>query len=119
MRNFSYSTFTKKQANILYFAVKRGQLEMSKSEISRMYDLVGKNMLDADEATFKGQLTSAISHYLEGRTDCAQARLDGKKVEEVKVIDGYTERVADEDDWFEEPGTIIREEISHTEWVIR
>lgn len=119
MTNFSYSTFTKKQANVLYSAVKRGELEMGKKDIKRMYDLVGKNMLDTDERGFRGQLESAIRHLLDGRIECAQARLDGRKVEKVEVIDGYTERVATEDDWFEELGSIIREEITHTEWVIK
>lgn len=118
MKNFSYSTFTKKQANALYSAVKRGELEMDGKNIKRMYDLVGKNTLDTGECIFRGQLESAIRHLFSNRIECAQARLDGKKVEEVRVIDGYTECVATEDDWFEEPGSIIREEIAHYEWVI-
>ena len=118
MRNFSYSHFTKKQANIIYAAVKRGELEMGKKDINRMYNLVGANTLDNDERKFRGHLERCISQLLEGRTEYAQAELDGNTVRWVEEVVGYAERVATEDDWFDEPGSIIREEVREGRWVI-
>ena len=71
----SYDYFTRKQANILYGAVKRGQLDMNKKDINRMYNTIVETRhmnLSQDDRIFRGHLERAISHYLEGRIDLAQ-----------------------------------------------
>lgn len=119
MRDFSYSTFTKKQAGIVYAAIKRGELSASKKTISKMYDLVGKNMLDYDEMVLRGSFERCVGHIVEGRIEFAQAELDGKRTRKESVVVGYVERVADpENDWFSEPGEIIRDEVYEERWVI-
>lgn len=114
MKNFSYSTFTKKQANVIYAAIKRGELTASKQTVREMYNLVGATSLDTDEQVRRGHFERCISHLLEGRTEFAQMELDGHTVRREYVVTGTIKRVATDDDWFEETGSIITEEIG--EW---
>ena len=122
MRNFSYSVFTKKQAGIVYAAIKRGELSASKATVSKMYDLVGKNALDNDECQMRGSFERCVCHIIESRMDMAQAELDGKTTCKERVLVGYEEHVADPDndewDFFYEPGEIVRDEIYEERWVI-
>lgn len=122
MRDFSYSYFTKKQAGIVYAAIKRGELSASKKAVADMYDLVGKNMLDYDEQVLRGSFERCVGHIVEGRMEFAQAELDGKRTRIERVLVGYEEHVADPEnndwDWFFEPGEIIRDEVYEERWVI-
>lgn len=122
MGTFNYSTFTKKQAGIVYAAIKRGELSASKKTVADMYDLVGKNMLEYDEAVLRGSFERCVGHIVEGRIEFAQAELDGKRTRKERVLVGYVEHVADpennDDDWFFEPGEIIRDEVYEERWVI-
>lgn len=118
MRSFSYSVFTKKQAGIVYAAIKRGELEASKATVSKMYDLVGRNALDNDECQIRGSFERCVCHIVEGRTDMAQAELDGKVTRKERVLVGTETRIATEDDWFYEVGEEIVEEVYEERWVI-
>ena len=116
-----YSYFTRKQANILYGAIKRGELYADKGTIKDMYDIVGisDDYLSLDDRIFRGHLERAISHYLEGRPEYAQEELNGNIVKKEYVQVGTTKRVATEDDWFEELGSIIEEPIHEERWVVQ
>lgn len=118
MREFSYSTFTRKQADIVYAAVKRGELSASKSVISKMYDLVGANMLDADERQMRGSFERCVCHIVEGRMELAQAELDGRRTRLERVLVAIERRVATDEDWFYEPGEEIEEEVYEERWVV-
>lgn len=117
MRNFSYSTFTKKQANVIYAAIKRGELTASKQTVKEMYNMVGATSLDTDEQIRRGHFERCIGHLLEGRTEFAQMELDGHTVKYEYVVTGTIERVATDDDWFDETGTIITEEVGEWRWI--
>ena len=115
-----YDYFTQKQANILYRAVKQNKLHMKKSDISKMYNIVGTrdSNLSLDERIFRYHLENAINHYFNDRLEYAQAELDGHTVKQEIVKVGETEREATEDDFFYDIGEIIVEPIYETRWTI-
>lgn len=117
MTNFNYSVFTKKQANVIYAAIKRGELNADKRTINAMYNLVNANALTTDESVMRGHFERCINHLVEGRTEFAQMELDGHTVKREYVITGTVERIATEDDFFEVPGTVITEKIGEWQWV--
>ena len=118
MRNFSYSTFTKKQAGVVYAAIKRGELEATRATVNRMYGLVGRNVLDAEELADRARFERCLLHIVEGRTEMAQAELDGKRTRLERVLVGTTTRTATEDDWFHEVGDEITEDVYEERWVM-
>lgn len=118
MRQFSYSTFTKKQAGIIYAAVKRGELSATKATISKMYDLVGANMLDACGRELRGSFERCVGHIVEGRMELAQAELDGKRTRLERFVERVEKRIATDEDWFHEPGEEIEEEVWGERWVV-
>ena len=118
MREFSYSTFTKKQAGIVYAAVKRGELDATKATISKIYDLVGANVLDTCERELRGSFERCVVHIVEGRMEMAQAELDGKRTKKERVLVRVEKRIATEDDWFYEVGEEIEEEVYEERWVV-
>lgn len=104
----NYAYITRKQANIIYAAVKRGKLHASKKFINKLYDAVERT--DSDMYS----LVNGIVDYLfKGNVEFAQALIDGKCINEVHalVIDGY--RPATADDLFWSIGEMI--EVSHWE----
>jgi len=121
MAEFNYSTFTKKQANILYAAVKREELTMSKANIRKMYNIVGARTLDTDERAFRAHLEHAIEHLFEGRIEFAQLELDGHKVRYECVRRETYMRPYNPDNWFDEPDEngMVEAFRDVYEWVIR
>ncbi len=87
-----FVTFTRKQANVVYAAHKRGDVKMTRQQVTHLYNCVG-----TDDFTFYG----VVQFICEDRYDLAQAVLDGRKVEEYTVEIVKTEKV-DEDDLFAE-----------------
>ena len=118
MRNFSYSTFTKKQAGIVYASIKRGELSATKQTVSKMYNLVGRNMLDNDELDMRCSFERCVKHIIEGRMELAQAELDGKRTELERYVERIEKRKATEDDWFYEVGEEIEETVWGERWVL-
>ena len=118
MRNYSYSTFTKKQAGVVYAAIKRGELEASKATVSRMYGLVGRSGLDADELADRARFERCLLHIVDGRMEMAQAELDGEGTRLERVLVGTVTRAATEDDWFHEVGEEISEDVYEERWVM-
>lgn len=118
MKNFSYSTFTRKQANVVYSAIKRGELSASKSTVSKMYDLVDRNALDNVECQMRGSFERCVGHIVEGRIELAQAELDGKRTRLERFVERIEKRTATEDDFFYEPGEEIDEEVWGERWVV-
>ena len=118
MRSFSYSVFTKKQAGIVYAALKRGELNASKATISKMYDLVGRNSLDNGELQMRGSFERCVGHIVEGRMELAQAELDGKRTRLERFVERIEKRIATDEDWFYEPGEVIEDVVWGERWVV-
>ena len=118
-----YAYFTRKQAGILYGATKRGELAMSRKDIRRMYDLaeICFGNLSIAENNFIGRLQAAIDHLFAGRTEMAQAELDGKATYSKPHVVGHVHLVVTDDnidvvnneiDLFAEVGDIIDEDVT-------
>lgn len=75
----NYSYFTRKQANILYAATKRGELTIDRRTMSAIYDLVGDTSREV--YAFRSKAEQAIGFLFKDRADLAQAVLDGKTVD--------------------------------------
>ena len=101
MNIFSYATFTRKQANVIYTAFKRGELTMTRKQTSAMYDLVGKQRVTEAEAKMRGMFERVIGFVFDGNIEMAQALLDGREVRKVyeTITKVYTEQ-DEADDWF-------------------
>lgn len=115
---YSYSTFTKKQANVLYAAIKRGELVMAKRDINRMYNLVGAQCMDTEDAIFREHCERAIGHLIEHRVELAQAELDGHIVRYEAVAEEKYMRPATIWDFDVEPGTMVEDTRDICDWVI-
>lgn len=110
-----YAYLTKKQAGIVYAAVKRGDVTMSAKQVRAMYDMVGD-----PEASYY-HIAEAVSHIINGRFEMAQAELDGKYTECVEVVTSVESVLVTEENEldfiFEEIGEYA--EVEHTELVWR
>ena len=123
-----YDYFTRKQAGILYGAVKRGELYMDPSDIRRMYNIVelAWGMASYDERHDRLRYESAIDHYMNGRLNIAQAVLDGRPVHEEQVQVGTEWVEPDILDWILVGGDpdlfddtqLIEEPVYETRWVV-
>jgi hypothetical protein len=71
--NWAY--FTRKQAGVIYAANKRGDIHMSRKQVSDMYDTVG------DPDAYDDDYRQMVRFICDNRYDLAQAVIDGKKVE--------------------------------------
>lgn len=80
----NYSYFTRKQANIIYSAYKQGKLDVKKSIMNKVYDIVG----DRRDASVSGGLKviqfrfaceRAIQAIFDGEYQIASEILQGKK----------------------------------------
>lgn len=101
MAGFNY--FTRKQANIIYAAIKRGEIKMVKRDVNRMYNLVGVRgfNLSAEDCEFLGKLDNVIAAIFDSRLDVANGLLSGEtwRKEQVatdKVIDEWHNLFTDE-----------------------
>lgn len=70
-----YTCFTRKQANILYTNVKRGKINMTRKDISNMYNIVGVRDCNDDRRYIYERVISAI---FDDKFDIAQSILDGE-----------------------------------------
>lgn len=99
MAGFNY--FTRKQANIIYAAIKRGEIKMTKRDVNRMYNLVGVRgfNLSVEDCEFLGKLDNVITAIFDSRLDVANGLLNGEIWRKEYVT---TDKVVDEyfDDWF-------------------
>ena len=118
MATRDYSYMTRKQAGIVYAAVKRGELRAAKKTIGRMYDLVGATELDTASRVERGHFERCVGHIIDGRMELAQAELDGRTTRRERVLVGTTVRIATEDDWFYEVGEEIEENVYEERWVV-
>lgn len=94
MAGFNY--FTRKQANIIYAAIKRGEIKMLKRDVNRMYNLVGVRgfNLSAEDCEFLSKLDKVITAIFDSRLDVANGLLNGETwrkehVQTDKVVDEY------------------------------
>ena len=94
MAGFNY--FTRKQANIIYAAIKRGEIKMVKRDVNRMYNLVGVRgfNLSVEDCEFLGKLNNVIAAIFDSRLDVANGLLNGETwrkdyVTTDKVVDEY------------------------------
>ena len=101
MAGFNY--FTRKQANIIYAAIKRGEIKMVKRDVNRMYNLVGVRgfNLSVEDCEFVGKLDNVITAIFDSRFDVANGLLNGEtwRKEQVatdKVIDEWLNLFTDE-----------------------
>ena len=101
MAGFNY--FTRKQANIIYAAIKRGEIKMVKRDVNRMYNLVGVRgfNLSVEDCEFLGKLDNVITAIFDSRLDVANGLLNGEmwRKEQVatdKVIDKWLNLFTDE-----------------------
>lgn len=101
MAGFNY--FTRKQANIIYAAIKRGEIKMVKRDVNRMYNLVGVRgfNLSVEDCEFLGKLDNVITAIFDSRLDVANGLLNGEiwRKEQVatdKVIDEWLNLFTDE-----------------------
>ena len=101
MAGFNY--FTRKQANIIYAAIKRGEIKMVKRDVNRMYNLVGVRgfNLSVEDCEFLGKLDNVITAIFDSRLDVANGLLNGEmwRKEQVatdKVIDEWLNVFTDE-----------------------
>ena len=112
----SYEYLTKKQANVVYAAYKRGEVSMDEATINRMYGMVGV----AGESF--GHFSQACDHIINGRLEMAQAELDGKDTREVCVMVEVRKVVVteeNEEEWpFSEIGDVEEEEIYEWVWKV-
>jgi hypothetical protein len=108
-----YAYLTKKQAGIVYAAMKRGDVTMSKKQVRDMYDMVG------DPKANYYHIDNAVGHIINGRLDMAQAEIDGKYTKCVTVVTSVEKVLVTEENWldfiFEEIGEYA--EVEHTELV--
>ena len=93
MAGFNY--FTRKQANIIYAAIKRGEIKMVKRDVNRMYNLVGVRgfNLSAEDCEFLGKLDNVITAIFDSRLDVANGLLNGEVWRKEQVA---TDKVIDE-----------------------
>ena len=95
MAGFNY--FTRKQANIIYAAIKRGEIKMVKRDVNRMYNLVGVRgfNLSVEDCEFLGKLDNVITAIFDSRLDVANGLLNGETWRKEQVV---TDKIIDE--WF-------------------
>ena len=93
MAGFNY--FTRKQANIIYAAIKRGEIKMAKRDVNRMYNLVGVRgfNLSVEDCEFLGKLDNVITAIFDSRLDVANGLLNGEVWRKEQVA---TDKVIDE-----------------------
>ena len=93
MAGFNY--FTRKQANIIYAAIKRGEIKMVKRDVNRMYNLVGVRgfNLSVEDCEFLGKLDNVITAIFDSRLDVANGLLNGEMWRKEQVA---TDKVIDE-----------------------
>ena len=93
MAGFNY--FTRKQANIIYAAIKRGEIKMVKRDVNRMYNLVGVRgfNLSVEDCEFLGKLNNVITAIFDSRLDVANGLLNGETWRKEQVV---TDKVIDE-----------------------
>lgn len=93
MAGFNY--FTRKQANIIYAAIKRGEIKMLKRDVNRMYNLVGVRWfnLSVEDCEFLGKLGNVITAIFDSRLDVANGLLNGETWRKDYVT---TDKVIDE-----------------------
>lgn len=101
MAGFNY--FTRKQAGIIYAAIKRGEIKMAKRDVNRMYNLVGVRgfNLSVEDCEFLGKLDKVITAIFDSRLDVANGLLNGETwrkeyVTTDKVIDEWHNLFTDE-----------------------
>lgn len=108
----NYKYLTRKQANIIYRAVKSDQITAPKKFISDMYNLVGSTDLSPEAYRLMCQVEDAIRYIFVSNFKFAQARIDGKRIVTKKVIwdvKMLTQEDVDNDYWFKEVGDIVTE----------
>lgn len=115
-----YEYLTRKQANIVYAAIKSGRIHADKKWINEMYNAVG-NRFD-ETANMMVAVQKVVNFICENIDEFAQAVIDGKNVEEKYVVVGTHEvRVTEEniDNYlFYEIGDVVEEEKGEWRWVI-
>lgn len=106
----NYAYITRKQANIIYSAVKRGELNASKKFINKLYDSVERT--DSDMYL---RVNDIIDWIFKKNFDFAQAIIDGSLIEKktVEIVDGYRIATDHEDNPFLIAGEKV--EITHFE----
>lgn len=115
-----YNYLTKKQANIVYAAIKRGDLVASRKWINDMYNTVG----DCTDSSLEmmNRVNMVVSFISRGQLDLAQAIIDGKDVCERFVVTSITNVLITEENageyLFNEIGDIVEVEDGEWRWII-
>lgn len=110
----NYKYVTRKQANIIYAAIKRGELNAPKSFVQALYTAVG----DSDNITFVCTVPRIIDHIFNNRFELAQAEINGKVTAFKTVATKTIARAATIDDWFFEVGEMIEEQEEIKKWIV-
>ena len=124
-----YSYMTRRQAGIVYGAIKRGEVTLDRQHTKEMYDLVGTPWSDMDvrERSIFLHLGSAIDHIIAGRPELAQAELDGRHTEERQRLVGMRQVEVTDDNWLDfafdfdhdyEIGDMAEEEVYENVWEV-
>ena len=124
-----YESLTRKQAGIVYGAVKRGDVTLDQRHTREMYNIVGvpRRNLDLHERVILSHIDAAVGHIVNGRMELAQAELDGHYTSTEEVVIGTRQVEVTEDNWFDfafeidhdyEIGDIAEEEVTKTVWRI-
>lgn len=116
-----YSYLTRKQANVVYSAIKRGELTASKKWVNELYNAVE----NVDAVEMQDDASRVIGFMFDGRLDLAQAIIDGKSVEKRYFITSsyevlVTEELQEKDTrfWWDEVGSVVTVEDGEWRWVI-
>lgn len=105
----NYAKLTKKQAGIVYSAVKSGKISMTKKDIAAMYDLVDKINVTPKEIGNILRYKEVCGLIVKNNISFAQGVADGGYIYNVEI--GTTIRYATAEDWFYDLGEAIQESI--------
>ena len=125
-----YAYLTRKQAGIVYGAIKRGSVSLDKRHVKAMYDIVGTpwGSLDVHDRQVLMHIDAAIDHILADQYDLAQAELDGHYTELSQRVVGTRKVTVTDDNWIDfafdpehdyEVGDIAEEDVIEEFWVVK
>ena len=105
----SWSHFTRKQANIIYAAIKRGDLVVRRGFAKKLYGIVDLTTMDYEECNFRCMCEEAIPYIIKNQYEYAQAILDGKEVFRKLFVDSVEQFTIENDEQLERVDNIFAE----------
>lgn len=109
----SYAYLTRKQANTMYSAHKRGEITLNKSIISTMYHIVGvpTNELNDSETEAYLRIRKGLDLYFKSSAKDAETYLNGGTIREIPShisFQPWRIATADEKETLKETGKLIK-----------